>query len=319
MRYVRNFISNILRKVIVFLLIVSLSFIILPRILYAKLVWSKETGWVDTDTLRKETPHQRYRYATTLMISGKYITAASEFQDIADRYPDSELAEPSQFNAGHAYYLAREYRKAFNALDKLLVKFPGTRRRGEVLEKAYRIASAQMEKSPRKAISMFEKIIERNPLGPVAVDAQVKIAECHSRLMEYDEAVATYEKIIENYPKSEWAPYAQFQIPSCKLDSAYFQDRNVGLLVQAREGYEEYLATNPEGPMAEEAKKNLEKIKLLEAEKTFNIAEFYYRRKDSISAVICYKSVVQDYPDTIWAVKAEKTLEFFKSIGAIKK
>ncbi|MBI2559596.1 MAG: outer membrane protein assembly factor BamD [Planctomycetes bacterium] len=307
-----------MRKIII-LLIVLLSLIILPRILHAKLVWSRGTGWIDTDTLRRETPHQKYRYATVLMINGKYITAANEFLDISDRYPDSELTEPSQFNAGHAYYLAREYKKAFQALDKLLVKFPGTRRRGEVLEKAYRIASAQMEKSPEKAISMFEKIIEHNPLGPIAVDAQIKIAECHYSLMQYDEAVTTYEKIIENYPKSEWVPYAQFQIPSSKFASSYFQDRDVGLLVQSREGYDEYLATNPEGPMAEEAKKKIEEIRLLEAEKTFNIAEFYYRRKESTSAVIYYKTVLQDYPDTIWAVKAEKTLAFLKSIGVVKK
>lgn len=308
-----------MKKISIFLLVLPLSFIILPRILYAKLVWSRGTGWIDTDTLRRETPHERFRYATALMINGKHISAANEFQDIVDKYPDSELAEPAQFNAGHAYYLAREYKKAFNALDKLIVKFPGTRRRGEVLEKAYRIASAQMEKSPGKAINMFEKIIERNPLGPIAVDAQVKIAECHYRRMEYDEAVATYEKILENYPKSEWVPYVQFQIPSCRFDSIHYQDRNVGILVQARDGYEEYLASNPEGSVAEEAKKKIEEIKLLEAEKTFNIAEFYYRRKDPTSAAIYYKSVIQDYPDTIWAVKAEKTLEFFKSIGTIKK
>lgn len=308
-----------MRGKIVFLLIVSLSFIIVPRILHAKLVWSRGTGWIDTDALRRETPQQRYEYATALMLGGKYISAAGEFLDIVDKYPDTEMAEPSQFNAAHAYYLAREYRKAFDTLDKLLVKFPGTRRRGEVLDKAYRIASAQMEKSPRKAITMFEKIIERNPLGPIAVDAQVKIAECHYRRMEYDEAVATYEKIIENYPKSEWVPYAQFQIPSCKYASTYFQDRNAGLLIEVREGYEEYLATNPGGPMAEEAKKKIEEIKVLEAEKTFNVAEFYYRRKDPYSASIYYKSVIQDCPDTIWAVKAEKTLEFFKSIDAIEK
>ena len=308
-----------MKKIIISLLIVSLSFIILPHTLYAKLVWSRGTGWIDTDTLRRETPQQRYRYATVLMLNGKYITAANEFQNIANKYPDSELAEPSQFNTGHIYYLAGEYKKAFKALDKLLVKFPGTRRRGEVLEKAYRIASARMEEKPRKAISMFEKIIERNPLGPIAVDAQVKIAECHYRRMEYDEAVATYEKIIENYPKSEWVPYAQFQIPDCKYASTYFQDRNFGLLVEAKEGYEEYLAINPGGPMAEEAEKKIEEIKLLEAEKTFNIAEFYYRIKMPSSAIIFYESVVQDYPDTIWAVKAEKTLEFFESIGAIKK
>ncbi|MGR3309719.1 MAG: outer membrane protein assembly factor BamD [Candidatus Brocadiales bacterium] len=308
-----------MKKIIIFLLIVLLSSITLPRILYAKLMWSRGTGWIDTDTLRRDLPHQRFRYATSLMIDGKFITAASEFQGIVDKYPDSELAEPSQFNAGHAYYLARDYKKAFNVLDELLVKFPGTRRRGEVLEKAYRIASSLMEKKPRKAISMFEKIIQHNPLGPIAVDAQVKIAESHYHLLEYDEAVATYEKIIENYPNSEWVPYAQFQIPICKLDSTYYQDRNIGLLEQAREGFEEYMVINPEGPWVEEAKKKIEKIRLSEAEIVFNTAEFYYRIKDPISATIYYKSVIQDYPGTIWAVKAEKTLEFFKSIGATKK
>lgn len=123
---------------------------------------------------------------------------------------------------------------------------------------------------------------------------------------------------MENYPKSEWVSYVQYQIPLSKVYHEKQQERNYGLLVSAREGFEEYLVSNPRGMHIEDAKKMIQEIRVIEAEREYNIGEFYLRRKKPVAAAMYFGYVINDFPDTIWAEKADEKIEFLKMIEAIK-
>ena len=131
-----------------------------------------------------------------------------------------------------------------------------------------------MDTDEDAAIKVFEKIIEKQNLGPLAPDAQVKIADCYFKLGQYKEALDAYEKFLEEYPKNEWVPYIQYQIPLSKVSHEKKQERNYGLLVSAREGFEEYLVSNPNGVHVEDAKRMIEEIRIIEAEREYNIESF---------------------------------------------
>ena len=96
------------------------------------------------------------------------------------------------------------------------------------------------------------------------------------------------------------------------------QERNYGLLISAREGFEEYLVSNPNGVHAEDAKRWIEEIRIIEAEREFNIGEFYLRRKTPSAAAMYFEYVKSDFPGTIWAERANERLEFLRMIEAIK-
>ncbi len=264
------------------------------------------------------TLEQRYRYALSLVVEQKYIIAIKEFESIINTDPKSEYAEASQINIGWAYFLNGDYKRALKAYEKVLEKYPGSRRTGEILEREYQVGIAQMETNENAAIQVFEKIIEKHQLGPIAPDAQIKIADCYFKLNQYEEALDAYEKFLENYPKSEWVPYVQYQIPLCKLYHEKQQERNYGLLTSAREGFEEYLVSNPHGVHADDAKRMIEEIRIIEAEREFNIGEFYLRRKKPSSAAMYFGYVINDFPGTIWAERATERIEFLRMIEAIK-
>jgi len=261
---------------------------------------------------------QRYKYALSLLVEQKYTIAIKEFESIVDTDPNSEYAEVSQINIGWAYFLNGDYKRALKAYEKVLEKYPGTKRTEEILEREYQVGIAQMETNEEAAIHVFEKIIEKHPLGPIAPDAQIKIADCYFKLGQYEEALDAYEKFLENYPKSEWVPYVQYQIPLSKVYHEKRQERNYGLLISAREGFEEYLVSNPHGIHAEDAKRMIEEIRIIEAEREFNIGEFYLRLKKPSSAAMYFEYVKVDFPGTIWAERANERLEFLRMIEAIK-
>lgn len=264
------------------------------------------------------TLEQRYKYALSLLVEQKHTIAVKEFQSIINTAPDSEYAELSQINIGWAYFLNGDYKRALKAYDKVLEKYPGTKRTEEILRRKYQVGIAQMDTNEQAAIRVFEKIIERHHLGPLAPDAQVKIADCYFKLGQYEEALDAYEKFLENYPKNEWVPYVQYQIPLTKVYHEKQQERNYGLLISAREGFEEYVVSNPRGIHVEDAKRMIEEIRIIEAEREFNIGEFYLRVKKPASAAMYFEYVRGDFPGTIWAERANERLEFLRMIEAIK-
>ncbi|MDE2216100.1 MAG: outer membrane protein assembly factor BamD [Planctomycetota bacterium] len=285
---------------------------------YGKWVWNRETGWMESPTAAIATVEQRYKYALSLLVEQKYVNAIKEFESIIDSNPGSEFAELSQINIGWAYFLNGDYKKALKAYEKALEKFSGTKRTNEILEREYQVGIAQMDIDEEAAIKVFEKIIEKQHLGPLAPDAQVKIADSYFKLEQYEEALDAYEKFLENYPKNEWVPYVQYRIPLSKLYHEKQQERNYALLVSAREGFEEYLVSNPHGVYAEDAKRKIEEIRIIEAEREFNIGEFYLRRKKPSAAAMYFEYVKIDFPGTIWAERANEKIEFLRMIEAIK-
>ncbi len=285
---------------------------------YAEWVWSAETNWVDPDQLTRETTDQRFKYAIALMIKREYISAVGILKGVIKENPGTELAEESQLNIAKAYYLAGDYHNSFRAYEKLIEKNPATRRLQEILDKEFKVGVTQMERDENGAIKVFERIIERNPLGFIAADSQVKIAECYYQLRQFDEAEDSFLSVMENYPNSEWVPYAQFRIPYCKLSNIRVQERNYDLLTKSRSGFEVYLANNPQGALVDETNKIIKEIDIKIAEREYETGVFYLRRKRPDAGLIYFESVVENYPDTEWAAMAEEKIKMLKNVGAIR-
>ena len=303
-----------------------LAIFIIPVLLFAdntvwaeKMIWNKESGWVDVQKLTKDTLDQRYRRALAFITDQQYIYGIKELEKIIKDAPDSEFVEPAMFNIAHAFSLASDYKKAFKTYEEFLNNNPGSRRTEEVIQKQYNLAITQMEGLETKAaIRMFEKIIEHNPLGSYAADSQVKTADCYRKLKRFDVAIENYERLMEEYSDSAWVPYAQYQIPICKVEDERRQNRNYGLLTEAEDGFEDYMANNPTGTLVDDVKKKMNEIMTAKAEREYEIAEFYLRRKKPKSAKIYFEIVEKDFTGTVWAIKASQKLQFLRDIGAIK-
>ena len=305
------------RQILVFFILAAFVFIDAKES-YAKWVWSSETSWIDPEQLSRETTDQQFRYAVTLLVNREYISAVGIFKDIIKKNPGTELADESQLNIGKAYYLFGDYKSAFKAYEYMIEQDPGSRRLHEILKMEFQIGVAQMERDENGAIKVFERIIERNPLGFIAADSQVKIAECYYQLRQFEEAEASYLSVMENYPNSEWVPYAQFRIPYCKLSNIRIQERNYDLLSGSREGFEIYLANNPQGALVSTTKEIIGEIDIAMAERDYKVGEFYLRRKRPDAGLIYLESVIKDYPNTEWAARAAEKIEMLRKVGAIR-
>ncbi|MCP4365087.1 MAG: outer membrane protein assembly factor BamD [Planctomycetes bacterium] len=286
---------------------------------HAEWVWNKGTGWIDPLGLNPKVPDQRYKLAISMMLSGDYESSVKVFESILKEHPDSDLAEPCHYNIGQAYYLAGKYKKAFKAYERLLEKFPGIRITGLIHQKEFEAGTALMQEKPKASVVIFETIIEHNPQGPLAADSQVKIADAFFLAEDFVSAEAAYRAVLENYPRSEWAPYSLYRIPLSKLSLEARRDRDMENLWKARDGFEEYIGSYPNGTLVEEAKAKIHEVEGLIAQKNYAIAEFYLRKKKPAAAMIYLSRITKRFPNTRWAEKSQDTIDFLKKINAVKK
>ncbi len=305
------------KQLFVFFILLAFFFIG-TKASFAGWIWTGQTNWVDPDQLSKETTDQRYQYAIALMIKREYISAIGIFKGVIKDNPGTELAEESQLNIAKSYFLAGDFKNSFRAYEQMIEKDPTTRRLQEILDKEFLVGVSQMERNENGAIRVFERIIERNPLGFIAADSQVKIAECYYQLRQFDQAEDSFMTVMENYPNSEWVPYAQFRIPYCKLSNIRVQERNYDLLTKSRDGFEVYLANNPQGALVGATNEIISEIDIKLAEREYETGMFYLRKKRPDAGIIYFESVIQNYPKTEWAALAEEKIKMLKKVGAIR-
>ena len=305
------------RQLLVFFILIILFFNG-TKVSLAGWVWTGETSWVDPEQLTRDTTDQRYRYAVTLMIEREYISAIGIFKSVIKDNPGTELAEESQLNIAKTYFLLGDYKKAFWAYEQFIEKDPTSRRLSEILDKEFQVGVSQMERDENGAIKVFERIIERNPLGFIAADSQVKIAECYYQLRQFDQAEDSFMTVMENYPNSEWVSYAQFRIPYCKLSNIRVQERNYDLLTKSRDGFEIYLANNPHGALVGATNEIISEIDTKIAEREYETGMFYLRKKRPDAGFIYFESVTKNYPNSEWAALADEKIKMLKKVGAIK-
>jgi len=74
---------------------------------------------------------------------------------------------------------------------------------------------AEAKEHFRKAIAIWERIINELPRSSMTPQAYYFSAECYHRLAQYEKAIGYYEKIVALWPDYEYAWNAQFMVACC--------------------------------------------------------------------------------------------------------
>ena len=53
-----------------------------------------------------------------------YLDSVTEFQKLIDDFPDSELADDSQYNIGLCYYSMNNFKKAIDSFEEVITQYP---------------------------------------------------------------------------------------------------------------------------------------------------------------------------------------------------
>ncbi|MBI5590112.1 MAG: outer membrane protein assembly factor BamD [Deltaproteobacteria bacterium] len=156
----------------------------------------------------------------------------------------------------------------------------------------------------RSAIESFDKLKDGYPFSKYAILAELKIADAHFYLREYEAAITAYESFENLHPRNEATPYVIFQRGMSYIEQLETIDRDQTSAKKAIETFNRLKKTYPASEYTAQAENYIRMSLKNLAGHEFYVGEFYFKNKHYKAAVVRFRTVVSSYPDVGLTQKA---------------
>jgi outer membrane protein assembly factor BamD len=146
-----------------------------------------------------------------------------------------------------------------------------------------------------RAVESFQRLKEVYPLSPLAILAEMGIADANFSNKSYGEAEIAYTDFYNLHPTNENIPYVLYQIAMCHFNQMSTIDRDQTETTRARKDFERLIARFPNSKFAFLAQKRLRECRQQLAEHEFYVGEFYFRTKKYRAALRRFEGIARDY------------------------
>jgi outer membrane protein assembly factor BamD len=311
-------------------LLAALTLLLLPARLAADLTWTPEGGWKFEGGVVSGLAPTENRNALELMNKariaedkGHYRTALRAYQKVTKKYPNSLYAPEAFYHTGYIRLARRQYLKAFNAFQEIVIRYPSTSKFNQVIGEQYRIATALLDgargrgwlpllpgfRNREGSIGLFELILYNAPYSEYAPLSLMNIAKAHQLLGNPEESIDALDRMINTYPKSLLTPDAYLRLAQAYAAIVEGPNYDQTSTKEAITYYEDFMILYPGDPNIAAAEKGLAQMKQVLAESKLRIGDYYFKYRSNYKAAkVFYNEAITDYPDSSVAKRARVQL-----------
>jgi len=260
------------------------------------------------------------------------LSAADDFQNAADRWPDSALEQDALFMAGESYFFADRYPKANDVYEELLKKYPNSKYLDMV--DARRFSTAQYwldmhKESPQNflafnltdkkrpmrdsfghAVRIYDRIRIDDPTGKLADDATLAAGNAYFASANYLDADNFYTDLRKTFPSSEHQFRAHLLGVKAKLLTYEGPDYSGDPLDDAEKLIKQIRRQFPHEASRERdyLARAYAEVRYKKAEREWNMAKYYDRRGEYGAARYHYSLLDRDFTNTPFAERARSRM-----------
>jgi len=149
-----------------------------------------------------------------------------------------------------------------------------------------------------RALQVFDQLIPIYRGTAQSEELLFKYAYAYYYEREYVMASYYFNRFTATFPRSEFTEEAAFMSAYCKyLDSPRFSlDQTVTR--EAINEFQVFINRFPYGEKAKEATTLIDEMRMKLQQKDYSIADLYMKIEDYQAAIVSYRNVMKDYPDT---------------------
>ena len=302
----------------------------------ADIPYAKELPWVGAPEPSKEAAESLYKRAEQLFKEKEYASARMQYEKAADRFPGSSIEEGALFKIAECYFFEDKYPDAFEAYESLLVNYKRSKYLDTAVARQFAIGrywQKRYEKDPENvltpnvvdktrpfndlqgsALRAFEKVRLNHPTGALADDSLMATANANFLRRRYDDADYYYGLVRQEYPGSEHQYQAHVLGIQAKIRRYQGPKYEGTCLKEAKKLIEQTLRQFRE--MSPEDRKRMQKLYAQVssnlAMRDVEIAKFYSAKGFHGAARNYYNLVVDEFPHTEVAQRAETQIEEIK-------
>ncbi len=280
---------------------------------------------------------QSFQEGEELFRNRQYADAAAQYKIAARRWPDSTLEEDAMFMVGECHFFADRYPKANDAYSNLLKKYDNSRHLDRVVARQFAIARfwEQLDRAKPKAVispnlldparpmfdttgnalATYESVHLNDPTGPLADDSVMATGNAYFLDERFEDADHYYGILRRDYPKSEHQKNAHVLGLRSKLRKYQGAHYDGAPLKEADELIGQMDIQFAQAPEERERiVRAKEAVRAQQAQRDFEMAEYYTRRGRAGAARFYYNQVTEQYPDTRFAELARQQLGTIKEL-----
>ena len=167
-------------------------------------------------------------------------------------------------------------------------------------KKLYELGLGLYDKeSYSEAAPYFESLKNRFPDSPYAIESELKLAESHFLMKEYESAQVEYESFRSLHPTHEKIPYVYLQLGKCQFfQSPRSVQKNQLQTEIALQTFSQLQNRWPNSPEAAASKESSQRAEQKLAKKQLYLAGFYMKQKKYYPALKRLESLNNDETPT---------------------
>ena len=217
------------------------------------------------------------------MVRGHKYASLYPYEDLLNNYPQSDLFVPT---------LEREYKiaDAFLSGEKRVFIW-------------FKILPADDD-----ALQLLDRIQDRQRGSAVAEMSGLRSADYYYESGKFQEAVDTYTDFLKRYPYSQYTRKAEIRRAEASLGNFHGLLFDFTPLYDARERMKTVSDAYPQSSQDLQVKAIDDRVYQLEGQKDLEIARYYFRSGKKHASAWYYKRVIDNWPDTSYALSARKEL-----------
>lgn len=239
--------------------------------------------------------------------AGRLRPAIRHYDRTATRFPFAPNADKARYRQAELLEQRGDVVKSFEAYQKFIDRFRGSRLYSTALERQRKMAQAAADGEVRsgflglktklpldRTVKMLEQVRDNAPKTPEAAKAQFTVGQLYDSRKKPNDAIAAYRKLVRDQPESRDAPEALFLVGEILLRQADSGNRNQATLDLAREAYSDYLMQYSGHSKNAKARERLADIRSRNLQRTFETAAFYERTGKFEAAKVYFRDIVKE-------------------------
>jgi outer membrane protein assembly factor BamD len=153
------------------------------------------------------------------------------------------------------------------------------------------------EENYKDAIESYEKLTDWYPFSVHAKEAELRIADAHYKLEEYDQAIAAYSEFSQLHPRDPKVAYVLYHIGRCYYDQLEPSDRDQTPSINAIDAFRNLKLQFPDSEYSNEVNAYIDQCLKNLAEQDLYVGKFYFKSRHYRAARDRFLSVINKYPD----------------------
>ncbi|HMJ90212.1 MAG TPA: outer membrane protein assembly factor BamD, partial [Candidatus Acidoferrum sp.] len=331
MRAIATFNPSMIRRLLR-LLCVAVALLAFAYNSPAPLIYKPGEGWVYEKPGETAGTWQRTRAKDQLEVAQQafdqtnFDLALKASRRTVNNWPFSDYAPKAQYLLGRCLEEKGQDQQAFKQYQQLIEKYPKIAEADDVLKRQFEIANRflggqwfklwgyiPMPPSMDKTAEMYEQVIKNGPYSEVGPQAQLNVGTVREKQKDYPAAVKAFERAADRYAdKEQVASEALYRAGMAYLKEARTSEYDQTVASKAIATFSDFATLHPDDARVKETGDRIDTLRTEQARGSYDIAQFYEKRKKWNAALIYYNEVLLKDPSSGYADAARIRIDTIK-------